>query len=89
MSTLHLAVLIIATPTLASLAALAAPLFASHESKQLQGFAAAVSVTRGQLGSIAESAVLSRPRASIEETRSKFQSMTVPSAGENIPGAGQ
>ena len=89
MSTFYLAVSIIAKPTLASLAALATPLLARDEGEQLQGFMGTLSVTRGGLGPILESAALSDLRVSIDGSRSRFRGMTVPSVGENIPKAGQ
>ena len=89
MSTTYLAVSVFVKPTLASLAAMAAPLLARDEREQLQGFMGTLSVTHGGLGPILESAALSDLRVSIDGPRSRSQAITVPSVGENIPGAGQ
>jgi len=89
MSAIYRAVSILAKPMLASLAALTAPLLAGDETKQLQGFTGTLSVTQAGLGPIVASAVLSDLRVSFDGPRSRSQAMTVPSVGENIPGAGQ
>ena len=89
MSAIYLAVSIFAKPTLASFAALTAPLHVGDESNQLQGFTGTWSVTHAGLDPIVESAVLSVLRGSIDGRRSGSQAVTVPSVGENIPGVGQ
>ena len=89
MSAIYLAVSILAKPTLASLAAPAVPLHVRDECNQLQGFTGTWSVTHPGLDPIVESAVLSDLRGSIGGRRSGSQALTVPSVGENIPGAGQ